>query len=50
MGLYGLLRGKPSATSEENEPINLVLDLFNNEMSVEVRHKDISKAYFLPFI
>src|SRR6218665_410179 len=45
--IYGL-RGKPSATSEENEPINLALALFNNEMSVEVRHKDISKAYFLP--
>src|SRR6218665_1735718 len=45
--IYGL-RGKPSATSEANEPINLALALFNNEMSVEVRHKDISKAYFLP--
>src|SRR6218665_1363803 len=42
------LRGKSSATSEENEPINLALTLFNDQMSVEVRHRDISKAYFLP--
>src|SRR6218665_217577 len=42
------LREKPSANSEKNEPINLALTLVNDQMSVGVRHKDISKAYFLP--